>query len=430
MITVLLDVITFGLIMPVLPARGSAPLRGEPAAEARSEPARPAPPAPPVPASGTPTGGPGGPVPAEQTGGAAQHPPAPTVTPSSSAKTVSSLAASAQRNIPASAATGAPPETAPTPSTSSVTAGPSSAAPEATAQRQRSAMVETLRLETLRVAPRATTTSVTRQGSAASIPLGSPTANGSRGRGSTPTGFSTRDLPPRREAPLEPARADAPAVAGLGRSSPKPLPREPGRARGCPSGPHRAVASHPCPSRGRLRGAPGLGVAGRGARGRRLRDRARGRRHDHRGGGQHRARTPARRAVRRIRRPAAIGHACGHNIICAAALGPAWRSRRSPRRSASGSASWGRPPKRAAAARHIGFLEAGRFSDVHAALMVHPWPQDFAEPALIAVQQLTVTYRGREAHAAAFPMAGHQRRRRHGRGADGHRPPAPAAPAG
>ena len=168
--------------------RGSAPLRGEPAAEARSEPARPAPPAPPVPASGTPTSGSGGPVPAEQTGGAAGVRPAPTVTPSSSAKTVSSSAASAQRNIPASAATGAPPETSPTPSTSSVTAGPSSAGPEATAQRQRSAIVETLRLETLRVAPRATT-SVTRQGSAASIPSGSPTANGSRGRGSTPTGF-------------------------------------------------------------------------------------------------------------------------------------------------------------------------------------------------------------------------------------------------
>jgi metal-dependent amidase/aminoacylase/carboxypeptidase family protein len=39
-------------------------------------------------------------------------------------------------------------------------------------------------------------------------------------------------------------------------------------------------------------------------------------------------------------------------------------------------------------------------------MMVHPWPEDVAEPDLIAVQQLRVTYRGREAHAAAFPWLG------------------------
>ena len=101
----------------------------------------------------------------------------------------------------------------------------------------------------------------------------------------------------------------------------------------------------------------------------------------------------------------AIGHACGHNIICAAALGAGLAL--APVAAALGLrvSVMGTPAEEGGGGK-IGFLEAGRFSDVHAALMVHPWPQDFAEPDLIAVQQLTVTYRGREAHAAAFPWLG------------------------
>ena len=57
----------------------------------------------------------------------------------------------------------------------------------AAAQRQRSAIVETLRLETLRVAPRATP-SAARPSTPAQPRTGSATANGSR-KGTTPTGF-------------------------------------------------------------------------------------------------------------------------------------------------------------------------------------------------------------------------------------------------
>jgi metal-dependent amidase/aminoacylase/carboxypeptidase family protein len=39
-------------------------------------------------------------------------------------------------------------------------------------------------------------------------------------------------------------------------------------------------------------------------------------------------------------------------------------------------------------------------------MMVHTWPQDVAEPDLIAVRQLSVSYHGREAHASAFPWLG------------------------
>ena len=197
--------------------RGSAPLRGEPAAEVRSEPARPAPPAPPVPASGTPTSGSGGPVPAEQTGGGAGVRPAPTVTPSSSAKTVSSPAASAQRRHP-----GGRHDRRPARDLSDAvhvigdggalirgTRGHGTAA----AQRHR------------RDAPPgdpARGTAGDHVGDAAGQrgehPVGQPHRQRVTRPRIDPDGLLSRDLPPLREAPLEPARADAPAVTRLGRS--------------------------------------------------------------------------------------------------------------------------------------------------------------------------------------------------------------------
>ena len=55
----------------------------------------------------------------------------------------------------------------------------------------------------------------------------------------------------------------------------------------------------------------------------------------------------------------------------------------------------------------VTLVKDGYFDDVHAALMVHPFAGgDVAEPAIIAVGQLTVTYLGRAAHAAAYPHTG------------------------
>ena len=54
----------------------------------------------------------------------------------------------------------------------------------------------------------------------------------------------------------------------------------------------------------------------------------------------------------------------------------------------------------------IPYIEAGFFEDVHAAMMVHPFPSDDSEPAIIAVQQLNVGYVGRAAHASGYPGEG------------------------
>ena len=49
---------------------------------------------------------------------------------------------------------------------------------------------------------------------------------------------------------------------------------------------------------------------------------------------------------------------------------------------------------------------AGAFDGVDAAMMVHPAGVDLARMDVIAVQELTATYTGEAAHAAAFPHQG------------------------
>jgi amidohydrolase len=100
-----------------------------------------------------------------------------------------------------------------------------------------------------------------------------------------------------------------------------------------------------------------------------------------------------------------IGHACGHNIIAAAAV-------------AAGAALaevvddlgvtvtvLGTPAEEGGGGK-ITMLEAGCFDGVHAAMMVHPAAYEATTMPCLAVQHLTVTYRGRSAHASAYPQLG------------------------
>jgi amidohydrolase len=100
-----------------------------------------------------------------------------------------------------------------------------------------------------------------------------------------------------------------------------------------------------------------------------------------------------------------VGHACGHNVICTAALGAGLALAPIAERLGLKVSVVGTPAEEGGGGK-IGYVEQGFFRDVHAALMVHPWPEDVAEPDLIAVQQLSVTYQGREAHASGFPWLG------------------------
>ncbi len=100
-----------------------------------------------------------------------------------------------------------------------------------------------------------------------------------------------------------------------------------------------------------------------------------------------------------------VGHACGHNVICSAGLGAALALAPLVDQLGLKLSLLGTPAEEGGGGK-IGFIEGGFFADVHAAMMVHPYPEDVATPDIIAVQQLSVTYTGVEAHASGFPWGG------------------------
>lgn len=102
-----------------------------------------------------------------------------------------------------------------------------------------------------------------------------------------------------------------------------------------------------------------------------------------------------------------IGHACGHNIIGAAAVGAGIAAAAAADEVGLKVTVVGTPgEEKGDAGGKILLLERGAFDGVHAAMMVHPAPFDVLMPRFIAASMFDVEYTGREAHAAAFPELG------------------------
>jgi amidohydrolase len=102
-----------------------------------------------------------------------------------------------------------------------------------------------------------------------------------------------------------------------------------------------------------------------------------------------------------------IGHACGHNIIAASAVGAAIGAARVADDAGLTVTVLGTPAEEVGnGGGKILMLEGGAFAGVHAVMMVHPAPADLAEPAIIAAASFDVHYTGRAAHASAFPELG------------------------
>jgi amidohydrolase len=101
----------------------------------------------------------------------------------------------------------------------------------------------------------------------------------------------------------------------------------------------------------------------------------------------------------------AIGHACGHNIIAAAAVG-AGRAL-APLADDLGITLHvlGTPAEEGGGGK-IFMLERGAFAGVHAAMMVHPAPKEDIYVRCSAVSHMHVSYTGRESHAASAPQLG------------------------
>lgn len=102
-----------------------------------------------------------------------------------------------------------------------------------------------------------------------------------------------------------------------------------------------------------------------------------------------------------------VGHACGHNIICTATLGAGLALAPLVDELGIRVSVLGTPAEESGGGK-VAFVEGGFFDDVHAAMMVHPFPGpgDHALAPIIAVRQLSIRYHGREAHASAYPHLG------------------------
>jgi amidohydrolase len=100
-----------------------------------------------------------------------------------------------------------------------------------------------------------------------------------------------------------------------------------------------------------------------------------------------------------------IGHACGHNIIAASAVGAALALAEVADDLGLRVALLGTPAEEAGGGKAL-LLEAGTFDDVAVAVMVHPGPTDIAAARSLALSEVTVDYRGKESHAAVAPFLG------------------------
>lgn len=100
-----------------------------------------------------------------------------------------------------------------------------------------------------------------------------------------------------------------------------------------------------------------------------------------------------------------IGHACGHNIIAASAVGTALALAEVADELGLTVALLGTPAEESGGGKAL-MLQAGTFDDVAVAVMVHPGPSDIAGARSLALSEVTVHYRGKESHAAVAPHLG------------------------
>lgn len=100
-----------------------------------------------------------------------------------------------------------------------------------------------------------------------------------------------------------------------------------------------------------------------------------------------------------------IGHACGHNVIAAAGLGAGLAAASVVDELGGRLVVLGTPAEEGGGGK-IYMGERGAFDGVDAAMMVHPAGLELTELDAIAIATWRVTYRGRAAHAAAYPHLG------------------------
>lgn len=100
-----------------------------------------------------------------------------------------------------------------------------------------------------------------------------------------------------------------------------------------------------------------------------------------------------------------LGHACGHNLIAASSVGAALALAPLADEAGLTIEVYGTPAEEGGGGK-IEMLKRGAFAGLDLAMMAHPAPVDVAEARPFAVSHSHVTYRGKAAHAAAYPELG------------------------
>lgn len=100
-----------------------------------------------------------------------------------------------------------------------------------------------------------------------------------------------------------------------------------------------------------------------------------------------------------------VGHACGHNIIASAAVGAAIGLQAVAQALDLTVVVLGTPAEEGGGGK-VMMLERGAFSDLHLAMMIHPWASERLEATCLAVSHFDVTFTGKAAHASGAPWKG------------------------
>ena len=100
-----------------------------------------------------------------------------------------------------------------------------------------------------------------------------------------------------------------------------------------------------------------------------------------------------------------IGHACGHNIIAASAVGAALALADVADELGLRVSLLGTPAEEFGGGKVL-LLNAGVFDDLAVSVMVHPGPVDIAAARSLTLSAIKVSYTGKESHASAAPFLG------------------------
>lgn len=100
-----------------------------------------------------------------------------------------------------------------------------------------------------------------------------------------------------------------------------------------------------------------------------------------------------------------MGHACGHNLIAAGAVG-AFVAAASVAKDAGGEVVLVGTPAEEGGGGKVRLIAAGAFEGIDAAMMFHPFDRDLLAHAALASIWLNFVFVGLPAHAAAAPHAG------------------------